>query len=303
MRRSVLVCVFALLATLSYAATFTVTNCNDAGAGSLRQAILDSNANPGADLISFNISNTDPGYIATGFNGGYVWSISPDSALPRITDEVTVDGTTQTANQGDANPDGPEVQIEGTDAGAASGLTIGFNDFNQGTGTKVRGLVINRFSSQGIDITGGHQLQVSGCYLGTDPAGRSAGFGNTGSGLSISWPAYGVQVGGTTEADRNVISGNGSNGIVQYGGAYSVSIYGNFIGTTASGEAPLGNGGNGVTIRGGYYGGVGYYDDRYDPALTRNIISGNTGAGIYCDDDARELGIYNNYIGTNRKGT
>src|SRR5688572_23214049 len=37
------------------AATFTVTNTNDSGAGSLRQAILDANANPGQDMISFNI--------------------------------------------------------------------------------------------------------------------------------------------------------------------------------------------------------------------------------------------------------
>ncbi len=40
------------------AATFTVTNINDSGTGSLRQAILDANASPGADTIDFSVSGT-----------------------------------------------------------------------------------------------------------------------------------------------------------------------------------------------------------------------------------------------------
>ena len=47
---------FALLTSVPVAAaTFTVTNTNDSGAGSLRQAILDANASAGADLIDFSI--------------------------------------------------------------------------------------------------------------------------------------------------------------------------------------------------------------------------------------------------------
>src|SRR4051812_42811607 len=45
-----------LLAVTAHAATFTVTNTNDTGAGSLRQAIIDANANAGTDQISFNIA-------------------------------------------------------------------------------------------------------------------------------------------------------------------------------------------------------------------------------------------------------
>ena len=68
--------------------TFTVTNTNDAGSGSFRQAILDANstANLNAstpDIINFNISGTGS------------FTISPTSALPFITDPVIIDGYSQ----------------------------------------------------------------------------------------------------------------------------------------------------------------------------------------------------------------
>jgi hypothetical protein len=64
--------VFALLIALAAGgvrpasgATFTVTNNNDAGAGSLRQAILDANANGGLDKIDFDPAAFPPGSPAT----------------------------------------------------------------------------------------------------------------------------------------------------------------------------------------------------------------------------------------------
>src|SRR5207237_3596523 len=65
------------------AAAFVVTNTNDSGAGSLRQAIIDSNANAGADTISFNIPGTGPRIIRLA------------SPLPEVSDTVTIDATTQ----------------------------------------------------------------------------------------------------------------------------------------------------------------------------------------------------------------
>ena len=53
---------------------YIVTNTNDSGAGSLRQAILDANANSGADTINFNIT------------GGGVQTIAPTSALPAVSE-------------------------------------------------------------------------------------------------------------------------------------------------------------------------------------------------------------------------
>ena len=59
--------------------TYTVTNTNDSGIGSLRQAILDANANPGADLITFAPSLDNQAITLT-------------SNTLQITDDLTIDG-------------------------------------------------------------------------------------------------------------------------------------------------------------------------------------------------------------------
>src|SRR4051812_25174957 len=60
-----------------------VANTNDSGTGSLRQAILNSNANAGLDEICFSIP------------GSGLHTISPTTDLPNITGPVTIDATTQ----------------------------------------------------------------------------------------------------------------------------------------------------------------------------------------------------------------
>src|SRR5262249_18160277 len=106
------------------AATFTVTNTNDSGTGSLRQAILDANANPGLDTITFAI-------------GSGPRTIAPLSPLPTITDRVVIDGTTQPGYAG-----APLIELSGANAGSgADGLSI------TAGGSTVVALVINRFQA------------------------------------------------------------------------------------------------------------------------------------------------------------
>src|SRR5205085_8232721 len=70
---------------------FTVTNTNDTGMGSLRQAILDANS-MGGGTINFTIP------------GGGVHTISPMTVLPTITQTVTIDGYSQPGSSPNPNP-------------------------------------------------------------------------------------------------------------------------------------------------------------------------------------------------------
>ena len=75
-------------------ATFTVTNTNDFGAGSLRRAINDANTTAGSDFIVFDIPGPGP------------HTISPLAAspLPAITEAVDIDGYTQPGAAANTNP-------------------------------------------------------------------------------------------------------------------------------------------------------------------------------------------------------
>src|SRR5689334_14761365 len=104
--------------------TFLVTNTNDLGPGSLRQAILDANANPGLDTVAFNVGS------------GGVQTINAASSLPTIKDSVMIDGATQPQFAGK-----PLIVLNGTQAGLhANGLVISAG------GSIVEGLVINGFA-------------------------------------------------------------------------------------------------------------------------------------------------------------
>src|SRR6188472_1654265 len=83
-------------------ATFPVTNTNDSGAGSLRQAILSANSTANVpDAISFSISGTGP------------HTISPVTPLPPITDPLVIDGYTQSGASSNtlASSDNAVLQI------------------------------------------------------------------------------------------------------------------------------------------------------------------------------------------------
>src|SRR5215469_16927355 len=51
---------FVLHGGVLCAATFTVTNTNDSGPGSLRQALLENEKTPGPNIIEFDIAGTPP---------------------------------------------------------------------------------------------------------------------------------------------------------------------------------------------------------------------------------------------------
>jgi hypothetical protein len=276
------------------AATFTVTTTSDSGPGSLRQAILDANVTPGSDLIAFGIAG--PG----------VHTISPLSPLPRLTDDagVTIDGYTQPAATPNSLGMGDNAILLIEVNGAATG-TSAFGLRVQSSSNRIRGLVINGFGSLGsgggaISIETGSDNRVTGCFLGTNATATTARPNEFGvivenPGFLPSGPV-GTTLGGTTAAERNVISGNSSVGVVISFSASGTVVAGNYVGTDASGNMALGNAGGGVDVLvssdnsiGGVASGSG------------NLISGNTGSGILIQ--ASDVTIEGNRIGTNAAGS
>jgi parallel beta-helix repeat protein len=190
------------LAGLGDAATLTVTTNADSGAGSLRQAMLDSNASAGTlDTIAFAIP------------GGGVHTITPASALPTITDPVVIDGTTQPGFAGM-----PLVELDGSTA-AGTGLMI-----TAGSST-VRGLVINRWAT-GISISGAGQNLVAGNFIGTDASGVLP-LGNDTYGVNIDGSSNNL-VGGAAVGEGNLIAFNSVRG-VRVSDAAGNTIRGNAI--------------------------------------------------------------------------
>ena len=250
----------------SAATTFTVTNAQDAGAGSLRQAILDANANAGADVINFSI-------------GSFQQTIVLASPLPVITDPVTIDGTTQ---PGFAGTPLIEVQPDGQVIGDGFKIT--------GGNSVLRGLIINGFRGHAIVLETGGGNVIEGNYIGTDKTGTVAQ-GNQ-NGISIT--SSNNRVGGLTDAARNVISRNFGHGVSIGNAASNNLVQGNYIGVDKTGLSALPND-MGVVVSGANntIGGA--------TASARNIISGNHFEGIVIGA-ANGTVVQGNFIGTNAPG-
>jgi CSLREA domain-containing protein len=141
---------------------------------------------------------------------------------------------------------------------------------------------------------------VSGNYIGTDIYGTSP-IGNVESGITIGWYAQYNIIGGATPGERNIISGNGGDGVLIMGTlAISNTISGNYIGTDASGIVALPNADDGFEITdGASYNVIG----GHTPG-ERNIISGNGFQGVTIDGSGTMSNtVSGNYIGTDASGT
>lgn len=136
------------------------------------------------------------------------------------------------------------IELNGADAGSGDGLSIDAG----GSGSLIKGLVINRFSNQGIDVSSPSDAQtnvkIEGNFVGTDPTGMAA-LPNRGDGIEMD--ASNSVVGGSTPAKRNLISGNDVDGL-SVSVAKDVRVEGNLVGTKADGVGALGNGFNGVDV-------------------------------------------------------
>ena len=271
------------------ASTFTVTNLNDSGAGSLRAAIAAANANPGPDTIIFNVAGT----------------ITVLSQLPILSDATggtTIDGTSAPGYAG-----APVVVIDGSNtSGPIHGLKIISNN------NEVRALQITSFPGSGILLQFGFSPSgnsIVGNYIGTDGAvalGNGGDNPTNNAAVSVNGDNNLIGTNGDGDndlAERNIISGNIGAGITI--GASGNIVAGNFIGTDVTGTIAVPNGGGFFGAAVGVFKSnnrIGTDGNGIADEVEGNVISGNSAHGVRLGEFGGHI-LAGNHIGVNATGT
>jgi hypothetical protein len=274
--------VMVLLASQAQAATFAVTNTNDAGAGSLRQAIVDANANAGEDTIDFAPSLAGQ-------------TITLASQLPTITDTA---GLTSDGGSADITISGDNaypvfavafVKLTVSNLTVANGGILATGAIRNGGGTlEVSNSTISGISNQNgtlevsnSTISGNSASGISN-FFGTATVSNSTISGTIGSGV------YNSDF-GTVTVSNSTISGNSAatgGGIYNdRGGTLEV------INSTISGNGTGASGSDG----GGIY-------NRGTLEVSNSTLSGNSaeeGGGIYNSDPDGTVTVSNSTISDN----
>ncbi len=164
------------------------------------------------------------------------------------------------------------------------------------------GNVISGNSAQGVVISdeGTTGNVVEGNYIGLDPTGNVA-ISNANAGVHLGNGAQGNIVGGTAPGARNVISGNGQEGVLlrDDGTAFNL-VEGNYVGLSAAGTNAIPNVESGVQL----YVGPAYNVVGGTTSAARNIVSGNGQIGVLISfADTESNVVEGNYIGLNPAGT
>jgi hypothetical protein len=243
-------------------AVLTVTNTNDSGAGSLRQAIETAESNATTDEIKFNIA------------GGGVKTISLSTALPFIFDPVAIDGWSQPGFTSQ-----PLIKL----------LDVGGVDYGLqiiGNNVSVRGMIFSGFDNSHLAIWGGDQNKVQGNYFGVnDTATALDGTPTVFDAIVLTDGSIGNVIGvdgdGVTDAAERNIIGGAQSGIGIWGSSSTANrIAGNYIGTNAS-QANLGNTFAGVWVDDGANQNIiGSNNDSIGDNYEGNIVSKNGSSGI-----------------------
>jgi Right handed beta helix region len=313
--RLIFTIVFGLMLMLGLGVTtfaqFTVTTNLDEpnSSGTLRQAIEFANNRPGT-TIRFNL----PANLRE--NGVYRLRLSRQ--LPAITASRTIiDGVSQREWDG-----APVILLDGSNAGTSNGLIIlGASD------CMIRQLIINGFLRNGIVVMGSSshveggapteivitpamRNRIIGCFIGTDATGEVAA-PNRWTGITITNGASSNVIGGRLTAERNIISGNGQDGVfISSSPGFDGSlvsgnlVQGNFIGTNKGGSAVLrggGNSGNGVSVWSGNR--LGEPRGPQLNTISGNLISGNQQSGVLISGrNVLQNVVRSNLIGTSLSG-
>jgi hypothetical protein len=272
------------------------------------------------DYIGLNVGGTTA--LANGANGVSIYASASDNLIGG-----NVTGAVISGDRGD----GVYVSDPGTTSNKILGDLIGTNaegsssvpNFygvviqNGATDTQVGGVlttaddVISGNTEDGVDIddTGTEGNLIVGDYIGVTFGGTSV-LPNGYNGAAIQGGASNNTIGGTVSGEQDVLSGNGqfledgddiSDGDGVYisdSGTTGNLVEGDYIGTNASSSITMFNA-TGVLIQNGATGNT----IGGTSSAARNIISGNSWAGVQIAGGASGNVVEGDYIGTNVGGS
>jgi CSLREA domain-containing protein len=256
----------------------------------------------GSSTVELNYIGTDvTGMTDQGCAQNGIFNIAGSTVIQdNLISGNTLNGIRQNGSSGltiEDNIIGLNATGLGTLGNGDAGILAASMDFST-----IRGNLISGNGENGIDMgTGSNDNTIVGNLIGLDSSGNTA-IQNAGSGVSVTGNGTNNNlIGGSTPADRNVISGNGANGLnIRFSGAApdSNKVQGNYLGTNEAGNAAVPNAEVGIsvtnatsTLIGGSNPGEG------------NLISGNTQNGVALSGGTPGTTLEDNLIGTDAAGT
>jgi parallel beta-helix repeat protein len=294
------------------------------------QVVIDGESAPtfvtgGPPAVEVDCSGHGGLQFAAGSDGSQLLGVAVDGA--------SGSGVTLTAGHITVNYDYIGLDLNGAPDGndgdgvhaepGSSGNLIGLNR------TGISGAVTNVISANGgsgIALTGSSGNTVVANRIGTNVAGTVA-IPNGGDGISITGRSNGNEIGGTAFVDRatgqannptgsegtvtpvfvvpplgNLISGNHRNGVLIASGSQGNVLNGNFIGTTAEGDAGLANAANGVWIHGANGNSLVGCKFVNNPFVYYNVVSGNHRNGLRITSSDNSV-VQGNFFGIGADNT
>jgi parallel beta-helix repeat protein len=170
--------------------------------------------------------------------------------------------------------------------------------------------VVSANKGAGVTIFEVSNTIVESNIIGLDPTGTIAR-GNSGNAGIVVAGSVNTRIGTNgdgvnDELERNIISGNGQEGIQIEGSKTTGTIVaGNYIGTNTAGTSAIPNSFSGILVWGGATNSrIGTDGNGAFDAHERNVISGNSGFGVNIGDSSTKNSVVaGNHIGTNAAGT
>jgi hypothetical protein len=180
---------------------------------------------------------------------------------------------------------------------SGNGIEVAGSNNTLGASYAVAPNEISGNSNDGVLLDSGSSgNQALGNYIGTNHSGTAAVANKVG----IEDAGSSNTLGGSVLGDKNVISGNTSDGVLLDSTATKETMQGNYIGLNVTAKSILANGSNGIEVQGsnnliGGNSGSNYF--------TRNFLSGNTGDGVLIANGATGNVVQGNFIGLDVSGT